>query len=218
MIEVSDRYTEYGFGKKYPRLYTAESIIDMQQDRANHTRGLRLRTPILPSLNFGSQPSMVIANETKALIILPEMQHYPVRDPKQPEETGMRLTDTSDQEGILVWCHTHSFLDYPYRTCFDDPGLNQSTFFSADRWKDFRAVSWKLPVILLAQYTELTKAELQELTKGGIKLTREEDRPVTEQYWLIHVYDQGTTIKRRQEEKAIVPQRKLVPELSQVIS
>lgn len=227
MLEISDRFPRTGtLGKKYPRVYQAESIEDMQKGRAEQAKGLHKRVDIVPSTSFGSQPGGVSHVDNNAIIYLPEVQHYPAIDPQEDikrmggatlhDNLGMRLSDKSDTQGILVWCHEHSFLDFPFPTVFDDIDPFGNAIFNKDKWKAYREVSWRRPAILMAQYTELSRAELRQLKEEGAQFT-DYHKPVTELYWLLHIFDPEGAVRRRGRERIATPVREPIPVFPPVV-
>lgn len=222
MLEVSEHFSRTGMlGKKYPRVFQAESLEDIQKGRAEQARGLRRRVGIVPNTNFGSQPySLDSTNELTAVIFLPEVQHYPAMDSQEDikrlygltlhENLSMRL---EDQTGTInVWHYDHSFLDFPYPTCFDDIGPGDNTFFNMNKWKAHRDISWKRQVILLAQYSELSGSLLKDMA-GDLK-DESMNKPVTEYYWLIHIFDSDEEAGKRGRERIslVTPKSVLNPE------
>lgn len=229
MLEISEEFTRKGsLGKKYPKVYQAESITDMQKGRSEGAKGIH-RTPgvLIRPIGFGSQPLNLAADGITAVIYLPEVRHYPAKDPNEDirrmggatihDNLGMRLTDDCDPEGILVWYNSHSFIHFPYPTRFDDLGPGNNTFFNINKWKAYRDISWKLPVILLAQYTELTSGELKRLKEESDDFD-DYNKPVTEQYWLLHVFDPEGVVRRKGRERIATPVRKLVPVFPPIVS
>lgn len=221
MLEISDRFPRTGpLGKKYPKVYQAEGIEDMQRRRAEQAKGLYGRVGIVPSTHFGSQPGGVYHVDNNAIVYLPEVQHYPALDPQEDirklggatlhDNLGMRLSDQSDIQGILVWCYEHSFFDFPFPTVFDNIDPFGNAIFSKDKWKAYREVSWRRSVILLAQYSELSKAELQKLKVEGAQFT-DDYKPVTELYWLLHIFDPEGIVRRKGRERVAAPIREPLP-------
>lgn len=199
----------------------------MQAGRAEGAKGIHRKAGIILTLSFGSQPYGLVREEITAIIYLPEVKHYPAMDPKDDikrmggatiyDNLGMRLTDKSDLEGIRVWYHAHSFLDFPFPTSFDDRDPFGNTIFNINIWKHYRYAPWMLPVILLAQYTELTRKELKQLKAEGAEFD-DYHKPVTEQYWLLHVFDPKGVVSRRGRERVATPVRGPIPVFPPVVA
>lgn len=215
MLEISDNFPRTGFlQKKYPRVFQAESIEDIQLGRAEEAKGLRGRAGLIPHTNFGDQPSKLVSEDITAVIFLPEVQHYPAMDPSKDikrlygttihDNWAMKLSDRTGS--INVWFDQESHLDFPYVTCFDDRFFG---IFDMEKWKEWRGVSWKKAVILLAQYSELYGSILKSFWHEAIK--PEQYRPVTEYYWLIHVFDYEGAERRRVREEVRIPNLIPVP-------
>lgn len=228
MLEISDRFDRTGtLGKKYPRVYQAENIEDMQAGRAGQAKGLHRRVGIVPSTHFGDQPGGVYHVDNDAIIFLFEVQHYPAMDPSDDikglggatlhDNLGMRLSDKTDAQGILVWYNKDSFLRFPFPTVFDGIDPFGNAIFNKDRWKAYRDVSWKLPIILFAQYSKLTGAELRQLRQDGA-IFDDYHKPVSEQYWLLHVFDPEGSVRRRGRERIATPVREPIPIFPPVVA
>lgn len=228
MKEISHRFPRTGtLGKKYPRVYHAESIQDMQQGRAELAKGLHRRVGTIPSTSFGSQPGGLYHEDNDAIIYLPEVQHYPAMDPQDDikrlggatlhDNLGMRLSDKSDTEGILVWPHKHSFLDFPLPTVFDDIDPFGNFIFNIDKWKAYREVSWRRKVILMAQYSELSRAELKQLKTEGAQFD-DMHKPVTELYWLLHIFDFDGVARKMGRERIATSTREPIPVFPPVLA
>ncbi len=214
MLEISDKFPDFPFGTKYPRVYQAESIEDMQQGRAEQAKGLRRKPVIIPSINFGGQPYKIANIELTAIIFLPEVQHYPAMDPQEDikrlygatihDNWAMKLADNTG--GINVWYDGDSHSDFPFRTCFDEPLLGR---FDRKRWQEWRDISWRKPVILLAQYSEVYGSMFKGFWHDIIE--SEQDRPVTEYYWLLHILEYEEEARRGVREERQIPNLIPVP-------
>lgn len=220
MIEISDQFERKGpFGKEYPRVFKAESLEDMQEGRAEMAKGIRRQMDVMiPMINFGDQPGGIYGPKVSSVIYLPPLQHYPAMDPKGDIKRlyGLTLHDNHamtlyDQTGkINVWFYENSYLDFPFTTCFQDEDFRGNRRFNLERWKAWREVSWKYPVILFAQYSEATgsffKHAFEELKTGPVQ-----DQPVTEYYWLLHIFGSGKGLQRRIREKVTAPLESPIP-------
>ncbi|MCL4365756.1 hypothetical protein M1437_00840, partial [Patescibacteria group bacterium] len=199
-------------GKRYPRVFRAASIEDMQAGRAEEAKGLRERVHNIPTTNFGRQPHKLAAENVTAIIYLPEMQHYPAMDPQEDikklygltlhDNVGMRLIDKTGR--INVWCDENSSLDFPFPTCFDEIDPFGNSVFNKEKWMMWREISWKKQVILLAQFSELSGSILKQMVEDIITGPGQ-NKPVTEYYWLLHISDPEGVVKKRGREKIAAP-------------
>ncbi len=223
MIEISGQFPKRKFLAKYPRVFRADSLEDMQKGRAEEAKGLRRKVGIVPTINFGDQPNGVASDYVAAIIYLPPLQHYPAKDPQEDvkglygltlhENMGMKLSDGSGS--INVWYDNHAFLRFPFVTSFETVDVFGNRDFDKDEWRSWREVSWRRPVILFAQYSETDSLLIQ--TWKEMKTLSPQQSPVTEYYWLLHVFDpEGQVVRRKGRERVAVPGRVPIPVFTQI--
>ena len=217
MLEISDRLSAgHASEKKYPRVYLAEGIRDMEGFRTKEAEGLEKRVGIIPSASYGDSPWLV-SRECTAIIYLPEVQHNPGRDPQvhrtrlfgllSQTEFGVSISDRWGQ--INAWYDSHSFLNFPYATCFDDIDALGNTWFSKDEWKARREATWRKPVVVLAQYTQ--PHNFKEIKKKVADSAYQP--PISSLYWLIHIFDSKRNGRIRTAERVVATKLPPIPVL-----
>src|SRR3989344_7436541 len=161
-IERDTRFAERKDGHVYPPVYRVSSLKDLKEFREVNKEKLAKTADSVPAISDKPYSSISGVRFLTAVMIIPDLQHYPLLDPDDKEKSlgvgavtlvskNVDMKLHGEDDNIVVHPYERSFLFWQYPTIFDDVLPGQSSgVFSDKKWAYWQEKSWKHPVIVLA--------------------------------------------------------------------
>ncbi len=158
-------------GIAYPPVFRATSLRDLIEFReVNKEVIMKWAGATIPT-ETNDPNSIAALRLVTSVAIIPELQHYPVLDPKE-QTSDMILRNGEDT--ITVHPCRDTFMVWPYQTRFESI-FGKSRTFEGSKWRSWRERSWRNEVVLLTQYQ--TRGNFSYPTPGTI----------SDHYWLLDI-------------------------------
>lgn len=176
-------------GTLYPPVYWAKTLADWIAFRdANKEIVLKWAEKKLPPVSTSPIGYFIDEGPVNSLVVLPDVQHYPARDPEN--SPSIHLEDRNIPNGAKIHTFpTDPILFWNQGSRFSGEGLGIADKVLPDKqWVAFKENSWSRSVVILDQYQSSAKTG----TEQSLDSISIENR-----YWLIHVYGEGIKNTRR---------------------
>lgn len=118
-------------GHKFPPVYRASTLKDLLKFREANKEIIIKWAGSIPSKSTDPYP-LTAKRLVTSVFIIPNLQHFPAFDP-QGETQDMKFVDGKDS--IVAHPDKHSFLIWPYQTCFEIK-IGESTYFQEKEWQE----------------------------------------------------------------------------------
>jgi hypothetical protein len=195
-IQRDRRFPERAAGHEFPPVFRVTSLKDLKEFREINKELLTREAFEVPKhSNTPTHSSARGMRFLSAIMIVPDLQHYPIADPKDrrtnlggvslvEKNTDMTLTDSTDS--IVVHPCKDSLWFWPEPTLFEDK-VGTSRYLNEDKWGYWMDKSWKHSALVLVQYQG----------PGSFIGDKPNPHEVVDNYWLIDLDTRQDGIRRK---------------------
>jgi len=195
-------FPEWKDGKRLSPVYRVSSIEDLKEFRSINKESIVKNASNIARKS--NSPGYIDASwMTAAVIIIPNLQHYPIEDPQintvlgviKQESSDMKISDSTDSLFVHPCPNSENF--WPSRTIFENAFAGTRSF-DEDKWRYWRETSWKYGAIILVQYQ-------------NPDIVGDDPEKIVDNYWLLDIEVEDEGLKKKRRKGSPEPNTKLEP-------